>query len=112
MNSIFFGRYNMELHIVHKSFRGDIAVVGILYKLGRPDPFLAQVISSFYLYAFLLFNRVCFFCVFFKNISLGSICLTLIIFAFKGSLNVFKKESGVSVTNYHTFEKTTILSWI
>ncbi|XP_011075358.1 alpha carbonic anhydrase 7 [Sesamum indicum] len=35
-------RFNMELHIVHVNSGGDIAVVGILYKLGPADPFLAQ----------------------------------------------------------------------
>ncbi|KAL0339703.1 UNVERIFIED_CONTAM: Alpha carbonic anhydrase 4 [Sesamum radiatum] len=35
-------RFNMELHIVHGNSGGDIAVVGILYKLGQADPFLAQ----------------------------------------------------------------------
>ncbi|KAL0453142.1 UNVERIFIED_CONTAM: Alpha carbonic anhydrase 4 [Sesamum latifolium] len=38
-------RFNMELHIVHTNSRGDIAVVGILYKLGQTDPFLAQFLS-------------------------------------------------------------------
>lgn len=37
-------RYNLELHVVHKNSIGAIAVVGILYKLGRPDPFLAQLL--------------------------------------------------------------------
>ncbi|KAL8479730.1 hypothetical protein ACS0TY_026602 [Phlomoides rotata] len=36
-------RYNMELHIVHYSAERDIAVVGILYTLGRADPFLKQL---------------------------------------------------------------------
>nr|XP_027071681.1 alpha carbonic anhydrase 4-like [Coffea arabica] len=37
-------RYNLELHLVHKNSLGDTAVVGILYELGRPDPFLAQLL--------------------------------------------------------------------
>ncbi|KAL3534412.1 hypothetical protein ACH5RR_002873 [Cinchona calisaya] len=37
-------RYNLELHIVHKNSRGGIAVVGILYEFGHPDPFLAQLL--------------------------------------------------------------------
>ncbi|KAL8555117.1 hypothetical protein ACS0TY_003062 [Phlomoides rotata] len=36
-------RYNMELHLVHYSAERDIAVVGILYTLGRADPFLTQL---------------------------------------------------------------------
>ncbi|KAL6987200.1 carbonic anhydrase, partial [Sarracenia purpurea var. burkii] len=38
-------RYHLELHIVHLSSNGTIAVVGIIYKYGRPDPFLAKVIG-------------------------------------------------------------------
>ncbi|THG09625.1 hypothetical protein TEA_000338 [Camellia sinensis var. sinensis] len=36
-------RYHLELHIVHLSSCGTIAVVGIVYKYGQPDPFLAKV---------------------------------------------------------------------
>ncbi|KAK6149118.1 hypothetical protein DH2020_016643 [Rehmannia glutinosa] len=36
-------RFNMELHIVHINSQGDIAVIGILYKLGLPDSFLARL---------------------------------------------------------------------
>ncbi|GFP83871.1 alpha carbonic anhydrase 4 [Phtheirospermum japonicum] len=32
--------FNMELHMVHKSSDGTIAVVGIMYVLGLPDTFL------------------------------------------------------------------------
>lgn len=34
----------MELHLVHKSARGKIAVIGKTFKLGPPDPFLAKVL--------------------------------------------------------------------
>ncbi|KAL0453143.1 UNVERIFIED_CONTAM: Alpha carbonic anhydrase 4 [Sesamum latifolium] len=37
----------MELHIVHANSRGDIAVVGILYRLGQADPFLAQFLPIY-----------------------------------------------------------------
>lgn len=37
-------RYNMELHMVHTSNDGKIAVIGITYKFGKPDPFLAKLI--------------------------------------------------------------------
>ncbi|KAJ0783878.1 putative carbonic anhydrase [Helianthus annuus] len=34
-------RYNLELHLVHQSTDGKIAVVGIMYKIGRPDSTLS-----------------------------------------------------------------------
>lgn len=41
-------RYEMEVHMVHEStealVKNKIAVVGVLYKLGRPDAFLSKVI--------------------------------------------------------------------
>ncbi|KAK4762181.1 hypothetical protein SAY87_030065 [Trapa incisa] len=37
--------YNLELHIVHSSPQGKIAVIGIVYKYGRPDRFLKKLIS-------------------------------------------------------------------
>lgn len=37
-------RYNLELHIIHLSSHREIAVIGIIYKYGRPDPFLARLI--------------------------------------------------------------------
>ncbi|KAJ6795372.1 alpha carbonic anhydrase 7-like [Iris pallida] len=36
-------RYSLELHMVHQTADDKLAVVGILYKLGRPDPFLAEM---------------------------------------------------------------------
>ncbi|KAL9260683.1 Alpha carbonic anhydrase 6-like protein [Drosera capensis] len=36
-------RYNLEMHAVHMSREGKIAVIGIMYGYGRPDPFLAKV---------------------------------------------------------------------
>ncbi|PIN06525.1 Carbonic anhydrase [Handroanthus impetiginosus] len=38
--------FKMEIHIVHKNSHGQIAVIGILYKLGRPDPFLAKLLQK------------------------------------------------------------------
>ncbi|KAI3826479.1 hypothetical protein L1987_00527 [Smallanthus sonchifolius] len=32
--------FNLELHLVHQSIDKKVAVVGILYKIGRPDSFL------------------------------------------------------------------------
>ncbi|XP_012828022.1 PREDICTED: alpha carbonic anhydrase 6-like [Erythranthe guttata] len=37
-------RFDMEMHIVHISSKGDIGVVSILYKLGSPDSFLARLL--------------------------------------------------------------------
>ncbi|CAN1728996.1 Alpha carbonic anhydrase 4 [Linum perenne] len=37
-------RYEMELHVVHRSCNDKTAVIGILYKRGRPDPFLSKLI--------------------------------------------------------------------
>ncbi|WCJ41002.1 alpha carbonic anhydrase 7 [Euphorbia peplus] len=34
-------RYVAELHMVHESKDGKIAVIGIMYQLGQPDPFLS-----------------------------------------------------------------------
>ncbi|GMI92130.1 alpha carbonic anhydrase 2 [Hibiscus trionum] len=36
-------RYDLELHLVHESADGRIAVVGILYKIGAPDSFLSSL---------------------------------------------------------------------
>ncbi|KAB1222377.1 Bifunctional monodehydroascorbate reductase and carbonic anhydrase nectarin-3 [Morella rubra] len=36
-------RYDLELHIIHLSPTGEIAVVGIVYKYGHPDPFLSKL---------------------------------------------------------------------
>ncbi|KAJ6937656.1 hypothetical protein NC652_012074 [Populus alba x Populus x berolinensis] len=37
-------RFALELHMVHESLDGKIAVVGILYKIGRPDSFLSSTV--------------------------------------------------------------------
>lgn len=36
-------KYDMELHMVHLSTDKKIAVVAVLYKIGKPDPFLSKV---------------------------------------------------------------------
>ncbi|XP_059427968.1 alpha carbonic anhydrase 4-like isoform X2 [Corylus avellana] len=36
-------RYDLEIHVVHNSSTGKIAVVGILYNYGLPDPFLERL---------------------------------------------------------------------
>ncbi|KAJ4824641.1 hypothetical protein Tsubulata_020475 [Turnera subulata] len=37
-------RYELEVHMVHSSSKGEIAVIGIVYKYGRPDPFLSRLL--------------------------------------------------------------------
>lgn len=37
-------QFDLEAHMVHDGPNGSIAVIGILYKIGKPDPFLTQVI--------------------------------------------------------------------
>jgi len=52
-------RYDLELHMVHerKSENGkvNIAVVGLLFKIGRPDPILTKVtfLCQHFLFQFL-----------------------------------------------------------
>ncbi|KAM3258636.1 hypothetical protein ACQJBY_050420 [Aegilops geniculata] len=36
-------RFAVELHMVHSTDDGDITVVSILYRYGKPDPFLHQI---------------------------------------------------------------------
>ncbi|RWW29231.1 hypothetical protein GW17_00006250 [Ensete ventricosum] len=36
-------QYSLEMHMVHESTDNKIAVVGILYTIGRHDPFLAKL---------------------------------------------------------------------
>ncbi|CAN0890506.1 Alpha carbonic anhydrase 4 [Linum grandiflorum] len=36
-------RYELELHLVHKSYEGNLAVVAIVYKYGRPDRMLSKL---------------------------------------------------------------------
>lgn len=36
-------RLALEVHMVHESLDGKVAVVGILYKIGRPDSFLSSL---------------------------------------------------------------------
>ncbi|XP_058077997.1 alpha carbonic anhydrase 7-like isoform X1 [Magnolia sinica] len=37
--------YDLEVHMVHESSNGQIAVVGIVYKIGRPDSFLSELMG-------------------------------------------------------------------
>ncbi|KAG2318491.1 hypothetical protein Bca52824_011704 [Brassica carinata] len=39
-------RYDMELHMVHTSAGGKIAVIGVLYKLGKPNEFLTRLLDG------------------------------------------------------------------
>jgi carbonic anhydrase len=36
-------RYPLEMHLVHKSDAGDLAVIAVLYQYGAPDSFYFQV---------------------------------------------------------------------
>lgn len=36
-------RFDMEVHLVHESDDNRTAVVGIMYKIGRPDSFLSML---------------------------------------------------------------------
>ncbi|XP_056171353.1 alpha carbonic anhydrase 4-like [Syzygium oleosum] len=38
-------RYDLELHVIHLSSHGEIAVIGIVYTYGRPDPFLTKLLE-------------------------------------------------------------------
>ncbi|KAI4373543.1 hypothetical protein MLD38_011659 [Melastoma candidum] len=38
-------RFDLELHMVHEGPNGEATVVGVMYKLGRPDSFLSSVTS-------------------------------------------------------------------
>ena len=49
-------RYDLELHMVHQSHDGKIAVIGLLYKIGKPNHFLAKVYIGLIQYVcFILF---------------------------------------------------------
>lgn len=37
----------MEVHLVHESDDNRTAVIGIMYKIGRPDSFLSMVVIIF-----------------------------------------------------------------
>ncbi|CAN8325444.1 unnamed protein product [Cochlearia groenlandica] len=39
-------RYEMELHMVHTTAKGKTAVIGVLYKIGKPNPFLAKLLKG------------------------------------------------------------------
>lgn len=51
-------RYGLELHIVHLSSKGDIAVIAIVYKYGQPDRFLSRVFEWFPLHFFLWLHHI------------------------------------------------------
>jgi len=38
-----FCRFALELHAVHQNSKGETAVIGIWYKIGRPDRLLSKV---------------------------------------------------------------------
>ena len=38
--------FALEMHLVHRGESGEIAVVGILYRLGKPDPAIQAIIDA------------------------------------------------------------------
>lgn len=40
-----FFRFAMELHMVHKSEEGHLAVIGVLFRKGEPNAFISRVIN-------------------------------------------------------------------
>ncbi|KAI6685814.1 hypothetical protein NL676_031727 [Syzygium grande] len=38
-------RFDLELHMVHESAKGEIAVVGVMYKMAQPDTFLSTMMN-------------------------------------------------------------------
>ena len=38
-------KFDMELHAVHQTSKGETAVIGILYKIGSPDPLLSKLLE-------------------------------------------------------------------
>nr|KYP52001.1 hypothetical protein KK1_026078 [Cajanus cajan] len=38
-------KFDLELHAVHQNSKGEIAVIGIWYKIGLPDPLLSKEID-------------------------------------------------------------------
>ncbi|XP_015898085.2 alpha carbonic anhydrase 4-like isoform X2 [Ziziphus jujuba] len=38
-------RYDLELHVIHLNSKGEVAVTGIVYKYGQPDPFLTKLLE-------------------------------------------------------------------
>ncbi|XP_019188898.1 PREDICTED: alpha carbonic anhydrase 4-like [Ipomoea nil] len=39
-------KYDMEMHLVHKSTKDEFAAVSLLFKIGEPDSFLGQFLNS------------------------------------------------------------------
>ena len=66
-------RFAVEQHMVHKSDEGNITVVAILYRLGRPEPFLMQVYCHYCAVSILRFihEGVIY------NISICSLCIRI-----------------------------------
>lgn len=38
-------KFDVELHAVHQNSNGDRAVIGVFYKIGKPDPFLSKILK-------------------------------------------------------------------
>lgn len=60
----FDNRFDMEVHLVHESDDNRTAVVGITYKIGRPDSFISMVsyfFSFLHKYLYILLHNSNFF---------------------------------------------------
>ncbi|KAF7805614.1 alpha carbonic anhydrase 7-like [Senna tora] len=44
-HTIYGKRFDLELHMVHETEAGETAVIGILYKIGKPDAFLTSLMD-------------------------------------------------------------------
>lgn len=70
-------RYSLELHMVHKSIdptsKHQIAVIGVLYKIGKPNPFLTKVNSWTFSYQSLeSYEENIYRCIILVNVSIQS----------------------------------------
>ncbi|KAG5066539.1 hypothetical protein JHK86_010270 [Glycine max] len=39
-------RFDLELHAIRTTSKGEFAVIGILYKIGSPDPFFSKLLND------------------------------------------------------------------
>lgn len=74
---LFWYRYDMEMHMVHlnENATNKIVVIGVLYKIGKPDRFLSKVnlfIYNFNIIIVIVLYGILFRCIFkFKYLNLN-----------------------------------------
>ncbi|KAG5049446.1 hypothetical protein JHK85_010549 [Glycine max] len=39
-------KFDLELHAIRTTSKGEFAVIGILYKIGSPDPFFSKLLND------------------------------------------------------------------